>query len=36
MGYERSRSVWVPALAFGTYLVVADATVTTYVARLLG
>jgi hypothetical protein len=36
VGYERSRSVWVPALAFGTYLVVADATVTTYVARLLG
>jgi hypothetical protein len=27
VGYERARSVWVPALAFASYLVLADATV---------
>lgn len=36
VGYERSRSVWIPALAFVTYFVVADWAVVASVARLLG
>lgn len=36
VGYERSRSVWIPALGFVAYFLVADWAVVTYVARLLG
>jgi hypothetical protein len=36
VGYERSRSAWVPVLAFVVYLVVADWAVVTYVSRLVG
>lgn len=36
VGYERSRSVWVPALAFIAYFSIGDWAVVTYVARLLG
>lgn len=36
VGYERSRSVWVPALTFSVYFITADAAVVSYVAQILG
>lgn len=35
VGYERSRSVWVPALAFATYMAVANQEVALFLAGLL-
>ncbi|GAA0680241.1 hypothetical protein ACFQDG_05195 [Natronoarchaeum mannanilyticum] len=36
VGYERSRSLWVPALSFAAYLFVVDPDVALHVSRALG
>lgn len=36
VGYEQSRSVWVPGLAFSIYFVTADAAVISYAAQIVG
>lgn len=35
IGYERSRSVWVPTLAFALFRIIADAKVALYLAKFL-
>lgn len=35
VGYERSRSVWVPALAFASYQIVVDTDLALYLVRVL-
>ncbi|NHN45990.1 hypothetical protein G9464_00065 [Halostella sp. JP-L12] len=36
VGYERSRSVWVPAAGFASYLIVVDGDLALYLVRVLG